>query len=201
MINPASTKTKILSIVCVALFALTFGLAAYLPSVLKGEITQDDMSISRSLEYGYKIAIIIGLLIAFGILAYISYYRGHNLLYFRFLLMLIILALTITIIWITVDFNMKDHYILATVIFISVVVHITTISYVIYKGLKLKKTKNSSLTTKFLISLPILAILGIVGLGVGNISSVKNGAPELFPAFENYMLVIQSISILALGFI
>ena len=203
MIKPASNLTKIISVVCIALFVLTFGLASYLPSILKGEVDKNDFTISRSLEYGSKVAIICGLFVAFGLLAYLSYYRGHSLLYFRLFLILVAFAFTITLLWITPDFNMKDHYILDAIIFSSVVIHIITISYVIYEGFLISHKKNK-LTNKILlllIGLPILSIIGIIGLLVSNIPSINNSVPELFPSFENYMLVIQSASILLLGFV
>ena len=49
--------------------------------------------------------------------------------------------------------------------------------------------------------LPILAILGGIGLVLGKNEIIEKKVVQLFPSFENYMILIQGASILTLGFI
>ena len=60
------------------------------------------------------------------------------------------------------------------------------------------KTKNKIIILQIL---PILAILGGMGLMIGKYKIVEEKVVQLFPSFENYMILVQGASILTLGFI
>jgi hypothetical protein len=198
MIKQPDIKSKTLAIIISLILALTIGLAAYLPSALNGDVNSSIFTISQSLAYGVKSAIVTMVVIFMFLLLYLIYYRGHNkFLYIRLFLIIAICILIITIVWITTIYNKKDHYILAFFIFIMFIVYIFLSSIVIYQGLKIK-TK----TTKIILYLiPIFALLGIIGLSISFINVVKSNVKELFPSAENYMIFIQILSILSLGFI
>ena len=68
-------------------------------------------------------------------------------------------------------------------------------NYVIYNGMKI----HNKYKTLFLIGTPILAILGLIGLVIS--MTVLENVKPIFPSFENYMLIIESLSVLALGWI
>lgn len=192
MIKQPDLRSKILSIVILFFLLCAFGLSAYLPSTLEGEITKTDFTISQSLAYSIKPLFVVLLTIAIVLLSYLMYYRGHNYLYIRLFLLSIIYSFVITIVWITTMYNETDHYILAMLIFTTVCIFISLNSLVIFKELQNQKLKT------ILIIMPILAFIGIIGVIIGYIYSKK--VSEIFPAFENYMLVIKGLSILTLGF-
>ena len=190
------TTSKRLAISCITLFVLFLGITAYLVSALKGEINSDVFTISQAIAFGNKPAMITLVVLSMSIFSYLTYYRGHNYLYFRLLLCLIICAFVITIIWVTTFYIPMDHYILATFIFSSVVTTIVLNSYLIYNG-QTVKTKNSKM---ILLALPVLALLGFVGLTLGKVGVIEEKVTELFPAFENYVVTIFGMSVLTLGF-
>jgi len=191
------TVSKVLASLCCLIFALCIGLSAYLVSVLKVEIDDKNFTISQSLAFGKKYAMVILLVLSFSILGYLTYYRGGAYLFTRLLLVLVISSLIITLIWITTFYSKMDHYILAGIIFISVLINITLTSNTIYNELKIKtKTKKN-----ILILITILALIGFIGLGVSKINIVEDKVVQLFPSFENYMILVQGASILTLGFI
>ena len=117
-------------------------------------------------------------------------------MFFRLLLSLIICSFVITIVWVTTYYSKEDHYILAAFIFSSVVITIVLNSYLIYNG-QTVKTKNSKM---ILLALPILAILGSVGLILGKVSVIEDEVVQLFPSFENYIATIFGMSVFTLGF-
>jgi hypothetical protein len=78
-----------------------------------------------------------------------------------------------------------------------VIVYIFLTSIVIYQGLSIK-TKQAKI---ILYLLPILAILGFLGLALSVNNVINENAKEIFPSAENYMILIQILSILSLGFI
>jgi hypothetical protein len=188
--------SKSLAIACITLFVIFLGITAYLVSALKGEIQSDNFTISQALAFGNKPSMVILVVCTVSILSYLTYYRGHKYLYFRLLLNLIICSFIITIIWITTYFNKVDHYILAGFIFTSMVISIMLNSYLIYNGLKVK-TKNKKM---ILLALPVLAILGSIGLILGKIKAIEEKAVELFPSFENYIGAVLAMSVFTLGF-
>ena len=49
--------------------------------------------------------------------------------------------------------------------------------------------------------LPILAILGTIGLILAKNKFIEKKVVQLFPSFENYMIFLQGATILTLGFI
>jgi hypothetical protein len=188
--------SKRLAVSCVTLFVLFIGITAYLVSALKDEIQSNNFTISQAIAFGNKPSMITLVVLAMSIFSYLTYYRGHKYLYFRLLLSLIICAFVITIIWVTTYYSKEDHYILAGFIFISVVITIILNSYLIYNG-QLVKTKNSKI---ILLALPILSILGFIGLTLGKVSFIEDKVVQLFPSFENYVVSIFGISVITLGF-
>jgi hypothetical protein len=190
------TTSKRLAISCITIFVLFLGITAYLVSALRGEIQSDNFTISQAIAFGNKPSMVTLVVLAMGIFAYLTYYRGHNYLYFRLLLSLIICSFVITIVWVTTFYSQEDHYILAAFIFTSVVITIILNSYLIYNG-QLVKTKNSKM---ILLALPILAILGFVGLTLGKLSVIEDEVVQLFPSFENYIGAIFGMSVFTLGF-
>ena len=188
--------SKSLAISCITLFVLFLGITAYLVSALKGKIKNDNFTISQALAFGNKPAMIILVVCAMSILSYLTYYRGHRYLYFRLLLNLIICSFVITIIWVTTYYNEDDHYILAAFIFTAILISIILNSYLIYNGLFVK-TKNNKM---ILLAIPILAIIGFMGLILGKITPIEEKVVQLFPSFENYIGAILGMSVFTLGF-
>ena len=190
------TMSKRLAVSCVTLFVLFLGITAYLVSALRGEIQSDNFTISQAIAFGNKPSMITLVVLAMGIFSYLTYYRGHNYMFFRLLLSLIICAFVITIVWVTTYYSKEDHYILAAFIFSSVVITIVLNSYLIYNG-QTVKTKNSKM---ILLALPILALLGFVGLTLGKVKVIEDEVVQLFPSFENYIATIFGMSVFTLGF-
>jgi hypothetical protein len=190
------TISKRLAIACITLFVLFLGITSYLVSALKGEIQDDNFTISQAIAFGNKPSLVTLVLLAMGIFSYLTYYRGHNYLYFRLLLSLMICAFVITIVWVTTYYSKEDHYILAAFIFSSVVITIVLNSYLIYNGQSVK-TKNSKM---ILLALPVLALLGFTGLTLGKVGFIEDKVVQLFPAFENYIGAIFGMSVFTLGF-
>ena len=193
----ANTLSKALAISCGVVFALCIGLSAYLVSAEKGEINDTNFTVSQSLAFGNKYAMVPLLLLSAGILGYLIYYRGGEYVAFRLFLISIIYSLIITIVWVTTFYSRNDHYILAGIIFVSVLINIVLTSFVIYNGLKIK-SKKAEIILKLL---PLLASVGGAGLFISKIGYIEDKVVQLFPSFENYMILIQGASILALGFI
>lgn len=193
-------KSKVISIICIIVFLSTIGLAAYLPSALSGDVNVDILTISQSLAFGNKYAIISLLTIATILLIYLIYYRGHKeYLIIRILLILIIYGFIITIIWVSTHYNETQHYILATIIFISIFVYICFTSLVIYNSLK-SNGFVSTMDKTIVFGIPILALLGFIGLGLSITDFIKPTPTYLFSLFENYFFLTQILSILFLGF-
>jgi len=190
------TTSKRLAISCITIFVLFLGITAYLVSALEGEIQGNNFTISQAIAFGNKPSMVTLVVLAMGIFSYLTYYRGHNYLYFRLLLSLIICSFVITIVWVTTFYSKEDHYILAAFIFTSVVITIILNSYLIYNG-QLVKTKNSKM---ILLALPVLAILGFIGLTLGKVSVIEDEVVQLFPSFENYIGAIFGMSVFTLGF-
>jgi hypothetical protein len=195
MLIQPTTKSRYLSLAIVFLLASTIGLLAYLPATLEGEITDQTFTISQSLAFSIKPLFVVVFTIACSLIGYLIYYRGHGLMLLRIFLLLIMFALVTTLLWVTTFYNKTDHYILAAVIFFSIVIFIMLNNYVIFMGMKI----HSKPKYIFLIGTPILAVLGSVGLILSQ--SEFASISELFPSFENFMLVVQGLSVIALGFI
>ena len=190
-------KTKLVAITSVICLLIMFGVGGYLTSYKKHEINKHLFTISQSLAFGNKHIMVTTLTLGFMLILYLNYYRSHKYLLVRLFLLLLMYALIITIIWVTTYYNTTDHYIIASVIFTSALIYVCLNSIVIYGSLKQKTSVN----TGILYTIPILMVLGFVGLIVGNIPVVKREVDELFPSFENFTLSIMGLSVLALGFI
>ena len=189
--------SKSLAVSCITILVIFLSITAYLVSALKNKLDSYNFTISQAIAFGNKPSMIILIILAFSILSYLSYYRGHKYLYIRLFLNLIISSLMITIIWITTYYSEDDHYILAGIIFTAVLISIILNTYLVYNGLLVKtKTKNI-----ILLSIPILSIICYIGLIVGNIDAVSNKVVQLFPAFELAFGVVFTTSISTLGFL
>lgn len=195
MVKNANKFTKILSLIILFLLLATFGLLAYLNATLEHEINSTEFTISQALAFSIKPAFVIVFTIACALFAYLIYYRGHDYLLIRLFMLLVIYAFVITILWITTYYNKSDHYILASFIFTFTVLFIGLNNYLLYHGLK----SHTKLLDIFLIGIPILAVLGLIGLIISSV--LLSDVPQVFPAFENYMLLLKGFSVLALGFI
>jgi hypothetical protein len=191
--------SKWLSIIIVIIFLGAFGLSAYLPSTLRGKINPSNFTVSQSLAFSIKIVFLVLMTVAIGLLGYLIYYRGHNYILFRIFLIIAMYAFVISILWVTTYYNKQYHYTLAAIIFILASIYIILNSYVISNGLS-SKTKTNYNKLLILKIIPLLVSLGLIGLIVGNVPAVYNNVPEIFPSFENYVLFIQGLSILTLGF-
>lgn len=196
MIIQPNKTSKSLSIICISLFVIFLSITAYLVSALKNEIHNDKFTISQAIAFGNQPGMIILLVSAFGVLSYLTYYRGYKYLFLRLFMYFLICSLIITIVWITPYYNIDDHNILAGIIFATIVLTIILNSYLIYNGL-LTKTKKSKYV---LTTIPILSIIGLIGAGFSSINVISDKPLELFAAFENYMAVVLCISIFTLGF-
>jgi hypothetical protein len=197
MVYPADIVSKSIATVGLLIVVLMFTLAAYLDSFLKGDIDKNIFTVSQALAFGNRPLMISMLTMGMFAIGYLIYYRGHRYMLIRLFLILLMLSLIITIMWVTTFYSRKDHYIIAFVIFIANIVLISLNSVAVYKD-----TKGLGMLSKVILYLlPILSILGFIGLIVGNIPAVEKKVPELFPSFENYSLAIQGGSILTLGFL
>jgi hypothetical protein len=194
MIRQPNVYSIGLSLAIIFLFLATFGLLAYLPSALKGDVNKDIFTISQSLAFSIKPAFVCVFTVAMLLLAYLIFYRGHKYLWIRLFLLLVIYSFIITILWVTTYYSREDHYILAGLIFAITVIFILLNNYLIYNGIKV----HSSYTKIFLIGTSILAIIGIIGLIIS--MTILNNITEIFPSFENLMLLTQGLSVFALGF-
>lgn len=192
----ATIFSKYLSIIIITLLLASFGLSSYLPSTLKGKITENEFTISQSLAFTIKALFIVLFTIAIGLLGYLIHYRGHEYVAFRIFLIVIMYAFVVTILWVTIYYNKEYHYIFAGIIFSTATIFIILTCYVISLGLS-KKSNHKLLALKII---PVLAIIGIIGILIGNIPYIDANASPLFPSFENYMLSIQGLSIITLGF-
>lgn len=196
MIRQPDMISKSLAIITITCLLIFIGITAYLVSALKAEINSDLFTISQALAFGNKPGMIILIICSLSVLSYLLYYRGHKYLYFRLLLNLIICVFIITIIWVTTYYSNTDHGILAGLIFTAFLISIILNSYLVYTGL-IKKTKTKKI---ILLAIPILALIGFIGLIISNISTIDKNVVQLFPSFENYMCAIYSMSIFTLGF-
>lgn len=196
MIKQPNFISKSLSISCISALVIFLGITAYLVSSLQGEIQSNNFTISQAIASGNKPSMIILLVLAFSILSYLTYYRGHPYLFLRLLMYLVSCSFIITIVWVTTYYNKENHYILAGIIFTFFVTIIILNSYLIYNGLSVKTKTNKYI----LIGIPILAIIGLIGIGLGNLEPISNEVTQLFPVFENYLGIVMSLSIYTLGF-
>lgn len=195
MIIQPNNKTRLLSVIISFLFLATFGLLAYLNAALEHQIDSNLFTISQALAFSIKPAFVAVFTIACILFAYLLYYRGHNYLWIRLFMLLVIYAFIVTIVWVTTYYNKFDHYILASFIFTFAVLFIGLNSFLIYNGLKI----HSRLKDIILFAIPILAALGLIGILIS--LTVFGNVPQVFPSFENYVLLMKGISVIALGFI
>jgi hypothetical protein len=196
MIKQPNFISKSLSISCISALVIFLAITSYLVSSLQGEIQSNNFTISQAIASGNKPSMIILLVLAFSILSYLTYYRGHPYLFLRLLMYLVSCSFIITIVWVTTYYNKEKHYILAGIIFTFFVTIIILNSYLIYNGLSVKTKTNKYI----LIGIPILAIIGLIGIGLGNLEPISNEVTQLFPVFENYLGIVMSLSIYTLGF-
>ncbi len=174
-------------------------LSGYITSLLKYKIDKNDFSISQSLAFGNKISLVILFIISLMLTAYLVFYRKMTKVYtiINIILLIIICVFFITIVWITMHRNALQHSIFALIIFLSVLI------FIILNGIYLwKETPNKKTYQKVLILIiPILTGLSMVGLSTGVFLLKTEKQFQVFPSFENIILVLAGLSILELGFI
>lgn len=187
--------SKVVSLVAILIVVLMFTLAAYLNSFLKGKIDKNLFTVSQALAFGNKPAMIFMLTVGMSLLMYLNYHRGLKFLYIRLFLLFVVYALITSLFWVTTYYNRTDHFIIAFNIFTLILL------YILFNSIALYNSNLPLYSRIFLILLPILGLLGFIGLIVGNIPAVSKKVVQLFPSFENYMLFITGLSNLALGFI
>ena len=197
MSRRADIISRSLAMMGILIVVLMFTLAAYLNSFLRGKINKNIFTVSQALAFGNKPAMITMLTVSIMLLMFLNYYRGLRYLPIRLFLLFIIYAFILSLLWVTTFYNKEDHYILASIIFISIIIYITLSSVALYS---FNKGSLSCASIILLYLIPFLSILGFVGLIVGNIKVVKEKVPEIFPSFENYMLFMTGLSTLTLGF-
>ena len=215
MIRHPDSISKSLSIICIICFLIFLGIMAYLMSKLQddNDITSDNFTISQALSFGNKPGMIIFLVFSISILSYLLYYRRHKYLYIRLLLLLLVCVCIIIIIWITPYNNNTTHFNIAVIIFTALILNIILNSYVIYNGLTSftsynrlynrlynRSHKNIELKQIILLAIPILAVIGYIGLYISNMKPFSQDVPQLFSAFENYICALNVISIFTIGF-
>jgi len=195
MIIQPNKTTRVISIISCFLFVASFGLLAYLNASLKKEINSQDFTVSQALAFSIKPAFVVVFTIACLCFGYLIYYRNHPYVFIRLFMLLVIYAFVITILWVTTYYNKQDHYILALFIFIIAVLLIGMNNFLIYNGLK----GHTKLKDIFLIGIVILAVLGLIGILISLV--FLSQIVQVFPSFENYILSIKGLSVIALGFI
>ena len=189
--------SRVLSSVGVLIIVLMFTLAAYLNSFLKGKIDKNLFTVSQALAFGNKPAMISMLTVGILLLMYLNYHRGLRFLPIRLFLLLVMYSFILSLFWVTTYYNQRDHNILALIIFIAAIVYVFMTSIVLYS---FNKGMLSLPSIILLYLLPILSILGFIGLIVGNIKIVRERVSQIFPSFENFLLFIVGLSTLTLGF-
>ena len=197
MLNPANNTTRYAAIFAILSMLILFGLGTYLTSYLKGEISQSLFTVSQSLAFGNQPVVILLLTTSIILLGYINIIRGPSkLLWLRQFLLLLVYGMVITLLWVTTYYSELDHYILATIIFLSIVIYINITSILYYKNIK----NINKLNKVILILLSSLSSLVLIGLVVANIEDVKTKVIELFPSLENSMIFLFLVCILIQGF-
>lgn len=186
-----------LSILSVLLLLANIALSGYVVSLQKNEIDKDSFHISQALAHGNEPALITLIVITFVILSGLLYYRKYSNWVFVFKLFLLLSAciFLITIIYITTYRDLKLHYIFAIIIFLSMFLFLLLNSIDLWRG---KKTKTF-LNKLFLLLVPLLSILSVIGLGLA--VAFNKQISELFPIFENINVIVFSLSLLLMGFI
>ena len=197
MLNPANNTTRYAAFVSIVSMLILFGLGTYLTSYLKGEISQSLFTVSQSLAFGNQPVVILLLTTSIILLGYINIIRGPSkLLWLRQFLLLLVYGMVITLLWVTTYYSTIDHYILATIIFISIVVYINITSILYYKNIK-----NVNIFNKvILILLSSLSIIVLIGLAISKFEYINKKVVELFPSLENSMIFLFLVCILIQGF-
>ena len=197
MLNPANNTTRYAAIFAILSMLILFGLGTYLTSYLKGEISQSLFTVSQSLAFGNQPVVILLLTTSIILLGYINIIRGPSkLLWLRQFLLLLVYGMVITLLWVTTYYSTIDHYILATIIFISIVVYINITSILYYKNIK-----NVNIFNKvILILLSSLSIIVLIGLAISKFEYINKKVVELFPSLENSMIFLFLVCILIQGF-
>jgi hypothetical protein len=179
------------SVCAITIFLLLFGIACYYTSYDKGEISSDIFTISQSLAYANKRAVILLLTIGMLLIFQLNYMIPiKNYAHFRAALLIIMYAFVMSLLWVTTYYNSEDHYILAGIIFSTIVIYINMIGF----GYYAKCNSN-----KLMLITPALSVLVFVGLIIANINKIKNSIHPLFPSLENTMLLLFLITILLQG--
>ena len=196
---PPNLVSKIISSVAVGMLFLNILFSGYITSLLKKQINKNDFSISQSLAFGQEISLVVLFVIFIMLTCYLVIYRKMTKVYtiINIILLIIICAFVITIVWITMHKSTLQHSIFASIIFLALYI------FVILNAVNLwKNTPNKKIYQKVLILIiPILISLSMIGLITGVTLSYNKKQLQVFPSFENIVIVLGGLSILELGFI
>jgi hypothetical protein len=202
--NKANLLTKLFASLGTFSIFMNVLLSGYIASLVKGKITKNDFTISQALAFGEKPPLIIFFIIGIVLIGLLIYYRNIRGIaknkiqtIISYILLLLITVFFITIMWITVYKSETNHYIFAAIIFGSAILFVLLNSYSLWTGIKEKKLYKKII----ILLIPILTILSLIALGIGLYFKMKDKVVELFPTFENVILVLTGSSIVSLGFL
>jgi len=192
---PPDSVSKTLAVTCCVLLAAFIGVGAYFVGVTKSAVIDTNFSVSQALAHGESIAMIVlftGGLIA---LTWLIIYRGHNYLWFRVSLNIILGALIITIMWVSTDYNIVAHYALAGVIVVLLIIGTLVDNYVIYG----RGYSCSGYIVITLISAALCTGAIVIALrSTGDIN--RDTGLQILAALELVLVATKLMSIITLGF-
>lgn len=200
-ISPPNDRTRLVSFAAVIFFLIAMVLGAYMVSINKKKLANDDFTISRALEFGNKYIMVTFFTLSFALVFYLNYLRSNKFLYnIRMLLLLVIYILLITILWVTVTYDKTIHYILAGIIFTCNIIFLFVIEKIFEEYLKDKKNYQYFLDLSITLSIitwVALIVFGILDIDQDNIIADE----EIFAICENITVLLTAIPIMFLGFI
>ena len=197
MLALPTKETRQAAVAAVFMFLILFGLGTYLTAYLKGEISKSLFTVSQSLAFGNQPVVIIFLTMALLLVGFINQTRGPaKLLWLRQFMLLLVYGLVISLLWVTTYYSTTDHYILASIIFTTIVIYILMTSVLYYKNSK----GLNKLSKAILIMLPVLSTLVFIGLIVANLGVVREKISQFFPSLENSMIFLFLVCIIIQGF-
>jgi len=197
-LNDVTKKTKIVSILCVLFFIGAIGICAYLLSYLdnKKVFSGDEektYTISRALAHGNKAGIISCLVTSFFFLQYLVTLRGPKKgLLLRRILISLSVALIISLLWVTVDLTKPGHYVIASFIFLFILIFEINVLYYFYI--------NNREDKSFFLSLIIISILFSALLLIFACIKGEHVSRDVFATFEIIFAFLFIGVILLLGF-
>lgn len=199
-LNNVTKKTKILSVLCVIFLVTGIGIFAYLisyldnPDVFKSDGDEEKTyTVSRALAHGNKPGIISCVLISLFFLYYLISLRGPiRGLAMRKILIILSSALIISLLWVTVNLTTPGHYVIASFIFLFILIFEINVLYYFYINNKEDKSLFRSLIGIAIIFSALLLIFACI-----NSNKVSR---DVFATFEIIFSFLFTGVILLLGF-